>query len=270
MLKIDVLTLFPEMVEHFARQALLGQALQNNLLSVSAINPREFSETKHKTVDDRPFGGGDGMILQVSPVEAALKTILNKNTHVIFMSPQGKTLCAQKAKELSQKEHLVFVCGRYGGIDQRFLNTYVNEEISIGDYVLSGGEVAAMVTIEALSRFVPGVLGHEDSAEKDSFGDGLLEHPNFTRPREWNGAEVPEILLSGNHAAIEEWKYMVSLLVTLQKRPDLFEKYIKSLPVEKKNKKSVPTRLKEFFLVLSDKDKAVLGLDKLQIEDMNV
>ncbi len=206
MLKIDVITLFPEMIENAVSHGVLGQALKSDLLSVKAHSPREFAEDRHRTVDDRPFGGGDGMIMLPETLEKTLIKVKHNNSKVIYLSPQGRTLTDEKARSFAKEEQLIFICGRYGGIDQRIINLYVDEEISIGDYVLSGGEPGALVVIDALSRFIPGVLGHEESAHKDSFADGLLEHPNFTRPRDYLGQDVPAILLGGNHKLIEEWR----------------------------------------------------------------
>lgn len=274
MLKIDVITLFPEMIQGAVSHGVLGQALKGDLLSVQAHTPREFATDKHRTVDDRPFGGGDGMIMLSETLEKSLQKVQHKNSKVVYLSPQGSVLTDDKARELSQAEHLVLVCGRYGGIDQRIINTYVDEEISIGDYVLSGGELGALVVIDALSRFIPGVLGHVDSADKDSFSEGLLEHPNFTRPREYLGQYVPEVLLSGNHKLIADWKEKVSALVTLKKRPDLFIIYLaeerEKYRALKKKKTAEPLKeLFKFWQQLSPEDRKVLGLEELNEESFN-
>lgn len=274
MLQIDVISLFPEMIEGAVSHGVLGQALKGDLLSIKAHNPREFAIDRHKTVDDRPFGGGDGMIMLSEPLEKTLQKVQHKNSKVIYLSPQGATLTDSMARDLSKEEHLVFICGRYGGIDQRIINTYVDSEISIGDYVLSGGELGALVVIDALARFIPGVLGHNESAEKDSFSAGLLEHPNFTRPRVYLEQEVPEVLLGGNHKLIEEWKEKVSALVTFKKRPDLFKEYLQ-VENEKyraqKKKKNLPPleELKDFLGKLSLQERQVLGLEDLHEEDLN-
>ncbi|NUN06661.1 MAG: tRNA (guanosine(37)-N1)-methyltransferase TrmD [Bdellovibrio sp.] len=275
MLRIDVITLFPEMIEGAVTHGVLGQALKKDHLAISAHTPREFANDRHRTVDDRPFGGGDGMIMLAETLEKTLHKVQHKNSKIIYMSPQGKTLTDDLARTFSNEEHLVLICGRYGGIDQRIINSYVDEEVSIGDYVLSGGELGALVLIDAVARFIPGVLGHDESAHKDSFSAGLLEHPNFTRPRVYLEQEVPDVLLSGNHKVIEEWKSKVSALVTLQKRPDLFLEYIhqenlKYQALKKKKKKTPLVELKSFFMSLSDKDKQVLGLQDLTEEDFNV
>lgn len=274
MLKIDVITLFPEMIENAVSHGVLGQALKGDLLSVHAHTPREFATDKHKTVDDRPFGGGDGMIMLSETLEKSLLKVKHNTSRVIYLSPQGSVLTDEKARQLSQAEHLVLICGRYGGIDQRIINTYVDEEISIGDYVLSGGELGALVVIDALSRFIPGVLGHSDSADQDSFSQGLLEHPNYTRPRQYLDQEVPEVLLSGNHKLIVEWKEKVSALVTLKKRPDLFKEYLKvereKYHALKKKKTAEPLKeLLKFWQQMSLQDRKVLGLQGLNEEDFH-
>lgn len=274
MLKIDVITLFPEMIESAAKFGVLGQALKGDLLQVNSHTPREFATGVHRQVDDRPFGGGDGMIMMPEPLEKTLEKVKHKNSRVVYLSPQGGVLTDQKARSLAKAEHLVLICGRYGGIDQRIINSYVDEEISIGDYVLSGGELGALVVIDAVSRFIPGVLGHNDSADKDSFSEGLLEHPNFTRPREYLGEEVPEVLLGGNHKLIAEWKTKVSALVTLVKRPDLFQEYLeientKYRALKKKKTEAPLKELKKFWMNLSSQDRKVLGLDELTEEDFN-
>lgn len=274
MLKIEVITLFPEMIENAVSHGVLGQALKSDLLTVKAHTPREFAEDRHRTVDDRPFGGGDGMIMLPETLEKTLAKLKHNNSKVIYLSPQGQALSDEKARSFANEEHLIFICGRYGGIDQRIINSHVDEELSIGDYVLSGGELGALVVIDALSRFVPGVLGHEESADKDSFAEGLLEHPNFTRPRNYLGQEVPAVLLSGNHKVIEDWKRKVSALVTMKKRPDLFKEYIRAenekYQAQKKKKTAPPLKeLKEFFRSLSEQDRKVLGLENLREEDLN-
>ena len=278
-MQIDVITLFPDMVASAAGYGVLGQAQKNGLLEVQTHTPREFALDRHHTVDDRPFGGGDGMVMLSETLESCLEKVLKLKKHnsskIIYMSPQGKTLDDNKARELAKESHLVIICGRYGGIDQRIINAYVDEEISIGDYVLSGGELAALVVIDSAARFIPGVLGHNESADKDSFSEGLLEHPNFTRPREYLSEKVPDVLLGGNHKLIAEWKIKVSALVTLVKRPDLFIDYIEKENIKyqalKKRKTEAPLKeLKKFWLSLSLEDKQVLGLDGLSEEDFNV
>ncbi len=275
MLKIDIVTLFPEMIEGAVSHGVLGQALKGNLLTVQAHTPRLHATDKHRTVDDRPFGGGDGMIMLPETLEKTLLSLKHNTSKVVYLSPQGSTLTDQKARELAKSEHLVLICGRYGGIDQRVINSYVDEEISIGDYVLSGGELGALVIVDAVARFIPGVLGHQDSANKDSFSDGLLEEPHFTRPRHYLDQEVPEVLLGGNHKLIAEWKKKVAALVTLKKRPDLFTNYLdqerENFKATKKKKKIDPLReLQEFFNGLSEAERKVLGLSDISEEDFHV
>lgn len=274
MSKFDVITLFPEMIDMAVSHGVLGQALKSDLVSISSHNPREFAFDNHRTVDDRPFGGGDGMIMLAEPLEKTIQKVKHNNSKVIYLSPQGQVFNDRLARQLATEEHLVLVCGRYGGIDQRVINHYVDLEISIGDYVLSGGELGALVVIDSVSRFIPGVLGHEDSADKDSFSEGLLEHPNFTRPRHYLGQDVPEVLLSGNHKVIADWKLKVSALVTLCKRPDLFKKYIqeenKKYYAQKKKKNPPPlSQLKDFFKLLSVQDRESVGLKQLREEDIH-
>lgn len=272
MSKIDVITLFPEMIENAISYGVLHQAIKSDLLSVHAHTPREFSSDKHKTVDDRPFGGGDGMIMLAEPLLKTLEKVSSEKSKIIYLSPQGSVFNNEMAKSLATEEHLILVCGRYGGIDQRVLNQYQIQEVSVGDYVLSGGELGALVVVDALARFIPGVLGHQDSAEQDSFENGLLEQPNFTRPRELQGQAVPDVLMGGNHKLISDWKAKVSALVTLKKRPDLFliyleqenEKYF----AQKKKKTEAPLKeLLKFWQALSDSDKQILGLDSLSEGD---
>lgn len=227
--RFSLITLFPEFFSPFLNEGVVGRSL-NRFFEVAFYNPRQFVTDKYGRVDDRPFGGGDGMVMMAEPlghaVQAALKDraaigTTPTSSRVIALSPQGTLLNSAKAELLSKSEHLVLVCGRYSGMDQRFIDHYVDEEISIGDYVLSGGEIPAMILIEAVTRFIPGVLGHQESAHCDSFVHGQLEHPLYTRPRVFEGAPVPEILLSGDHQKIEEWKKTASYQTTLKKRPDL-------------------------------------------------
>ena len=256
-MKFSVITVFPEMVENFFSQGVVGQSINRNLLSLETISPRSFTEDVHRTIDDRPFGGGDGMIMMSAPLEKALLSIQDlSKSRVIYLTPHGTPFNDKKARELAQLSHLVLICGRYGGIDQRFINTHVEEELSIGDYILSGGELGAAVVIDAVARMIPGVLGHGASAHEDSFSkDLMLEQPHFTRPREWLGQFVPEVLTTGNHKAISEWKEKVSMLVTLLKRPDLFWKgSISDREIDS---------LKLFWKQVSNNDRAVLGLDEL-------
>ncbi|MBQ6528844.1 MAG: tRNA (guanosine(37)-N1)-methyltransferase TrmD [Clostridia bacterium] len=225
-MKIDILTIFPEMFQSVLSSSILGRARENDLIDVQCTDIRPFSECKHKNTDDYPFGGGAGMVMLAQPIADAMASVTGENFHGrrIYLGPRGRTLTTEVARELSKEEHLVLLCGHYEGVDQRVLDTCIDEEISIGDYILTGGELAAMVLVDCVSRFIPGVLGSEESPEEESFSDGLLEYPQYTRPREWNGMEVPEVLLSGNHAKIREWRRQQSLMTTRRFRPDLFEK----------------------------------------------
>ncbi|GAB3032398.1 tRNA (guanosine(37)-N1)-methyltransferase TrmD [Bowmanella dokdonensis] len=222
--KFCVVSLFPDMFDNFTQQGVFGRAVRSGLIQVDCFNPRDFTHDKHRTVDDRPYGGGPGMLMMVQPLTDAIhaaKQAAGDNSRVIYLSPQGKKLDQQGVQALSQTENLVLVAGRYEGIDERVIEAEVDEEWSIGDYVLSGGELPAMVLMDAIARFVPGVLGHEQSAEQDSFNDGLLDCPHYTRPENLDGRPVPEVLLSGNHEKIRQWRLKQSLGRTWQRRPEL-------------------------------------------------
>ena len=224
---IQAVTLFPEMFRSIVEYGVTGRAYKQNLWQFSAINPRQFADNKLGYIDDRPFGGGAGMVMMAEPlckaVEFAKQSSLQP-ARVIYLSPQGAPLTHKKVVELSQFNHLVLLCGRYEGVDERVLQSCVDEEISIGDFVVSGGELPAMMLMDAVLRFVPDVLGDMASAEQDSFADGLLDYPHYTRPAEFQGMGVPEVLTSGNHALIAEWRLEQSLRRTLMRRPDLLEK----------------------------------------------
>ena len=224
---IQAVTLFPEMFRSIVEYGVTGRARKQNLWQFSAINPRQFADNKLGYIDDRPFGGGAGMVMMAEPlckaVEFAKQSSLQPE-RVIYLSPQGAPLTHKKVVELSQLSHLVLLCGRYEGVDERVLQSCVDEEISIGDFVVSGGELPAMMLMDAVLRFVPNVLGDMASAEQDSFADGLLDYPHYTRPAEFQGMGVPEVLTSGNHALIAEWRLEQSLRRTLMRRPDLLEK----------------------------------------------
>ena len=222
-MKFDILTLFPEMFEA-VKQSVIGKAIEKQLIQINLINIRNFSKDKHKKVDDTPYGGGAGMVMMPSVVYDAYNSIQNKeNAKVIYLSPKGKVLNQEKVLELSKQEHLILLCGHYEGIDQRILDEIVDEEISIGDYVLTGGELPAMVLIDSVSRYVEGVL-KEESIKEESFSNGLLEYPQYTRPEIFEGERVPEVLLSGHHQKIKQWRKQKSLEITKNKRPDLLEK----------------------------------------------
>ena len=221
-MKFDVLTLFPEMFQAI-KQSILGRAEEKNLIQINLINIRDFSKDKHKKVDDTPYGGGAGMVMRADVVYDAYKSMQNENAKVIYLTPQGKKLDQKKVEELNKEKHLILLCGHYEGIDQRVIDKIVDEEISIGDYVLTGGELPAMVLIDSVSRYVEGVLS-ESSTNEESFSQGLLEYPQYTRPETFEGVKVPEILLSGHHENIKKWREEKSLENTKLKRPDLLEK----------------------------------------------
>jgi tRNA (guanine37-N1)-methyltransferase len=222
----SVITLFPETFK-VLDSGITGRAKNEGLISLSTWNPRDYTEDKYKSVDDRPYGGGPGMVMMVEPLQKAIqaaKQAATKKPTIIYLSPQGKTFNQSAAEALLAKESLLLIAGRYEGIDERLLELEVDEEWSIGDYVLSGGELAAMVMIDAITRLIPGALGHEDSADKDSLSTGLLKYPQYTRPEDFEGIKVPPVLLSGNHQAIERWRQKESLGRTWLKRPDLLMK----------------------------------------------
>lgn len=218
-MKFDVLTLFPEMFKPL-EESIIGRAKENKQIEINLINIRDFSTDKHKHVDDTPYGGGAGMVMKPDVVYEAYKFVENSNAKVVYLTPQGKTLNQKKVEELAKEEHLILLCGHYEGIDQRAIDIIQPEEISVGDYVLTGGELPAMILIDSVSRYVEGVLNKE-SIEEESFSNGLLEYPQYTRPEVFEGLKVPEVLLSGNHQNIEKWRKEKSIEITKQKRPDL-------------------------------------------------
>ncbi|UOF92882.1 tRNA (guanosine(37)-N1)-methyltransferase TrmD [Fodinisporobacter ferrooxydans] len=237
-MKIDILTLFPAMFSHVLGDSILGRAAEQQLVQFRTVDFRKFSTNKHQTVDDTPYGGGGGMVLKPDPIFHAVESMLSESEmnstdssgssadskpRVILMCPQGELFRQKKAIELSREQHLIFICGHYEGYDERIRRYLITDEISIGDYVLTGGEIPAMAVIDAVVRLLPGVLGNQTSAWTDSFSDGLLEYPHYTRPADFRGWKVPDVLLSGNHAEIEKWRRRQSLLRTLQKRPELLE-----------------------------------------------
>ncbi len=223
MLKIKILTIFPEMFDGVLNTSILGRAREQGLIEVECIDIRPFSDRKHKNTDDYPFGGGAGMVMLAQPIMDAMAAATGPDFRGrrIYMGPRGATLTTAKARQLAREEELVLLCGHYEGVDQRALDACIDEEISIGDYILTGGELAAMVLTDCVARFIPGVLGSAESPEEESFSDGLLEYPQYTRPRELNGMEVPEVLLSGDHAKIKAWRRQESLRATRRFRPDL-------------------------------------------------
>lgn len=225
-MNFHVLTLFPDMIRDGFQTSITGRAVEKGLLSLDTVNIRDFSVNKHNRVDDYPYGGGAGMVMQAEPVYLAYQSVaekLPKKPKVLYMSPQGKVFNQRMAEELAQEEEVVFLCGHYEGIDERVLEEIVDEEVSIGDYVLTGGELPALVIMDAVSRLVGGVLHNEDSAEFDSFHDNLLEYPQYSRPEVWRDKVVPPILMSGHHANVEKWRREQSLIRTLERRPDLLE-----------------------------------------------
>lgn len=223
---IGLVSLFPEMFKAITEYGVTGRAVKQNLLQVRCWNPRDFTTDKHKTVDDRPYGGGPGMLMMVQPLREAIqaaKTAAGEGVKVIYLSPQGRKLDQCGVTELAKSQKLIFVCGRYEGIDERVIQTEIDEEWSVGDYVLTGGELPAMTLIDAVARFIPGVLGKQSSAEEDSFADGLLDCPHYTRPEVLDGMSVPAVLMSGNHEEIRKWRLKQSLLRTWLRRPELLE-----------------------------------------------
>lgn len=221
-MEIDIISLTPEYFKSPLEQSILKRALANGLLKIRQVDLRNFGIGKHKRVDDRPFGGGPGMLIKPEPLVAAVREVKSVSSHVIYLSPQGTKLTAKKSAELAVKDHLILVCGHYEGIDARVIELVVDEEISIGDYVLTNGALAALVLIDAMARYIPGVLGDERSVKEDSFeGKGGFDAPHYTHPRNFEGHCVPDVLLTGNHAAIEKWRYEVSLNKTKKVRPDL-------------------------------------------------
>jgi len=220
-IKFDCLTLFPEMFDCL-KQSIIGRAIENENIELNLVNIRDFSKDKHKKVDDTPYGGGAGMVMKADVVYDAYKSLKKDGAKVIYMSPQGQTLNQKKVEELSKYEHLIILCGHYEGIDQRVIDKIVDEEISIGDYVLTGGEIPAMVLIDSVSRYAEGVISKE-SIEEESFTNGLLEYPQYTRPEVFEGEKVPEVLLSGNHQNIAKWRKEEALKITKIKRPDLLK-----------------------------------------------
>lgn len=225
-MQIAIVSLFPEMFAAVAGYGVVGRAIDQGDVALVYRNPRDYTEDRHRTVDDRPYGGGPGMVMKVEPLRRAVvaaRAALDQPARVVYLSPQGRTLDHQLTLELAAEPALVLVAGRYEGVDERFLATEVDEEVSIGDYVLSGGELAAMVVIDAVSRQLPGVLGHEASAGEDSFANGLLDYPHYTRPECFEGSAVPAVLLSGDHERIRRWRLAQALGRTAEKRPDLLE-----------------------------------------------
>ncbi|PHS14036.1 MAG: tRNA (guanosine(37)-N1)-methyltransferase TrmD [Kangiella sp.] len=224
-MRFTAITLFPEMFDATKQYGVVGRAIKDKRITLDCINPRDFTKDKHRSVDDRPYGGGPGMLMTIEPLTASLKSIVDVNiderSKVIYLSPQGRKLDQNLVKELSQQQHLILISGRYEGVDQRFIDESVDIEISLGDFVLSGGEIASLAVIDTIARQIDGVLGHSESVIEDSFEDGLLDHPHYTRPEVYKNKKVPAVLLSGNHKEIERWRLKQRLGITWQKRPDL-------------------------------------------------
>ena len=234
-MKIEILTLFPDFFSSPLSESLLKKAIDKDLLTVNRINIRDFSQNKHHKVDDYPYGGGQGMVMAVEPIVLAHESIpKEKNSKTIFLSPQGQLLTQKKAKSLATLDQLILLCGHYEGVDERAINLVVDEEISIGDYILTGGELPALVLIDAISRHIDGVVGSKASVEEDSLSDGLLKYPQYTMPRSFRGEDAPEVLLSGHHKNIENWRRELSLKRTKNKRPDLWASYNSKLEKEGK------------------------------------
>lgn len=237
MIQIDILTLFPEMFSGVLGHSMLQKAVEKSAVTYNVVNFRKYADNKHSQVDDYPYGGGAGMVLMPQPIFTAVADLKEKaackKPRVILLCPQGTRYDQKKAEELAKEEHLIFICGHYEGYDERIRKHIVTDEISIGDYVLTGGELAAMVVVDSVVRLLPEVLGNEESHMKDSFSTGLLEHPHYTRPADFHGMKVPDVLLSGNHKLIEEWRNKEALRRTLERRPDLLDK-IELTPQQKK------------------------------------
>ena len=236
MMKFHILTLFPEMVQHGLATSILGRAAEKNLISIDAVNIRDYTQDKHGKVDDYTYGGGAGMLMQAQPVYDAWRSIVDKigtKPRTIYLTPQGPTFTQQAAKSFAKEENLIFLCGHYEGIDERVLEEIVTDYVSIGDYVLTGGELPAMVMVDAISRMVPGVLTNDESGSTESFEGDLLEYPQYSRPEEWMGKKVPPVLLSGNHKLVDEWRREQSIIRTLKNRPELLEDAVLSKKEQK-------------------------------------
>lgn len=224
MKKIDILSLFPAYFKGPFDESMIAQAKKKGILEIDLIDIRDFADNKHQRVDDRPYGGGPGMVLMPEPVTKAIRSVRTAKSHVVYLTPQGEMLTAAMCRELAAYDHLVLLCGHYEGVDERALESDVDRRVSIGDYVLTNGCLAAIVLVDACVRFVPGVIGHESAAEEDSFEQGILDYPHYTRPEMFEGRAVPEVLLSGNHQKIKEWRHQQAMTLTERVRPDLIKK----------------------------------------------
>lgn len=237
-MKINVLTLFPEMFGTVTGSSIMGRAADNGILDINLINIRDFSKDKHNKADDTPFGGGPGMVMLAEPIFGALESIKGRNKKILYMSPRGKVIDQNKIEEIAKEEEITILCGHYEGVDQRVIDYWNMEEVSIGDYILTGGELAAMVLIDAAARFIPGVLGNLQSAADESVYSGLLECDQYTKPRSFEGMDVPEVLTNGNHKLIHLWQYENALMLTKERRPDLWQSYLdKEKELTKEEKK---------------------------------
>jgi len=229
-MRIDILTLFPEMCRAYYSESIIGRAAAKGIIEIDAVNIRDYTLDKHNRVDDTPYGGGMGMLMQAQPIYDCFNALcqrLGKRPRLIYMSPQGAVLTQQRAKELSELDSIALLCGHYEGVDERVIESIVDEEISIGDYVLTGGELPALVLADCIARMVDGVLPNDEAKSRESHYDGLLEYPQYTKPAVWNGMEVPEVLLSGHHANIEKWRTEQSIKRTKERRPDMYEAYMR-------------------------------------------
>ena len=247
MTTFTVLTLFPEMVEQGLKTSIIGRAVENDIIRIEAVNIRDYTTNKHGKVDDYPYGGGAGMVMQAQPIYDAYQAIadrIGKRPRTIYLTPKGTTFHQGMAKEFALEEDLVFLCGHYEGVDERVLEEIVTDYVSIGDYVLTGGELAAMVMVDAISRMVPGTLSNQESGETETFHNYLLEYPQYSRPEVWMDKRVPEVLLSGHHKNIEAWRLEQSIALTKKKRPDLYERYVEQEGVQngRKQKKDIGSR----------------------------
>lgn len=250
-MKFDIMTLFPEMVSGILSESIIGRAQKAGLISITCHNIRDYSDNKHKNVDDTPFGGGRGMVMAAPPIAACIEDITkglpaDERRRIIYLSPKGKVLTQAKASSLLAYDRLILLCGHYEGIDQRVLDEYVDEEISIGDYVLTGGELPACVLVDTVARMVDGVLAMPECFEDESIASGLLEYPQYTRPVTFHGADVPPVLLSGHHANIQEWRLQEALRITKERRPEMYEAYVAAHPPkEKKSRRKRASEHKE-------------------------
>lgn len=244
-MRIDVLTLFPEMFTPVTEESILGRARENGILDIRLTNIREYSRDKHKKADDTPFGGGAGMVMLPDPVFNALNAIGARGKRIIYMSPRGRLLDMDLITELSREEELVILCGHYEGVDQRIIDYWEMEEISVGDYILTGGELPAMILIDAVARMIPEVLGSSEAHNEESIYSGLLEYPQYTKPRQYEGMDVPEVLISGNHKLIHLWQFEKSLELTKERRPDLWENFLKKESALTKDERKILKRIME-------------------------